>query len=191
GRGEEGEGGKRKGRFSDPKDPAATEAFQQYEAATAAHIKSLGFTWAKHVYAANMEKPFAEHNLEWTIEAALEFIEANKDKPFYLHFCTTLLHGPDGSWEQSMKHPRITGEGLVEREYDAEMPARASVRERVEKAGKSGQPLGYTWLDDGVGAVMKKLEELGLTEKTVFVYLPDHGSQFKASLFNKDGRRCP
>lgn len=180
----------RKKRFTDPRDPAATEAFRKLEAETAAYVRSMGFTWARHVYPGNIEKPFAEHNLEWTVEAALEFIEQNKDRPFYLHFCTTLLHGPDGSWERSMGFPQVSGEGWLERELRAEMPPRETVRERVRQAGKD-HPLGYTWLDDGVGAIMKKLKDQGLEENTVFVYMPDHGSANKASLFGPDGARIP
>ena len=49
-----------------------------------------------------MVKGYSEHNLEWTVEAALDFLEENKEKPFYLHVTTTLLHGPDQSWEASL-----------------------------------------------------------------------------------------
>ena len=66
-------------------------------------VKSHGFDWAKNIYLGNMQFPFHSHNLEWTIEPALEFIEesANKDKPFFLQMCPTLLHGPDKEWDKS------------------------------------------------------------------------------------------
>ena len=32
-----------------------------------------------------------------TLAAALEFIESNRERPFYLHYATTLLHGPAGN----------------------------------------------------------------------------------------------
>ena len=58
-----------------------------------------------------MEAPYNHHNPEWTIEAAMEFLEENKERPFYLHFCTTLLHGGAGSWRKSMDFPLVSGEG--------------------------------------------------------------------------------
>ena len=78
------------------------------------YLKTLGFSWAKNVYAENMPSPYSVHNPEWTTAAALEFIENNKDGPFYLHLCSTLLHGPDKSWRRSMDNPLVSGEGEIE-----------------------------------------------------------------------------
>lgn len=82
--------------------PAAQAAFEYNELQYRKMLTDRGFDWAKNIYFGNLEKPYAEHNLEWTIDAALEFIEesAAGSKPFYLQFCTTLVHGPDGSWSR-------------------------------------------------------------------------------------------
>jgi len=176
-----------------PGDPQATALFQQEEQAFRNYIVNKGFSWAKNIYEGNLEDPFKAHNLEWTIEAALEFIDAAGDSPFYLHFNTTLLHGPNGEWEESMKFPEMTGEGIVNRELNANMPARNTVIERIQANGYNldDNPAGITWLDDGVGAVLKKLDDLGIAENTIFVFLPDHGSANKASLFYKHGTNIP
>ena len=81
----------------DAKPGAETSAqFKHNEHWMREYLKTLGFSWAKNVYAENMHAPYSEHNAEWTTVAALEFIEENKDGPFYLHLCSTLLHGPIG-----------------------------------------------------------------------------------------------
>ena len=48
------------------------------------YLQTLGFSWAKNVYPENVRPPYSMHNPEWTTVAALEFIEENKDGPFYL-----------------------------------------------------------------------------------------------------------
>ena len=97
-----------------PKDarpgPETSARFKHNERWMRRYLETLGFSWAKNVYPENSHKPYSEHNPEWTTVAALEFIEENKDNPFYLHLCSTLLHGPDKSWRNSMDHPLITGE---------------------------------------------------------------------------------
>ncbi len=176
-----------------PNDPVATELFQKEEKAFREYITNKGFSWAKNIYEGNLEDPFDEHNLEWSIEAALEFIDSAGGKPFYLHLNTTLLHGPDGSWEQSLAFPKYTGAGLIDHELLAGMPPRSTINERITANGfnLNDNPSGITWMDDGVGAIMRKLDSLGIRENTLFVFLPDHGSANKASLFNKDGTNIP
>ncbi len=176
-----------------PDNPLATELFQKEEKAFREYIMNKGFSWAKNIYPGNLEHPFAEHNLEWSIEAALEFIDSAGDKPFYLHLNTTLLHGPDASWERSLAYPNYTGEGLIDRELQAGMPLRTTINERITANGYNlnDNPSGITWMDDGIRAIMSKLDSLGISENTIFVFLPDHGSFNKASLFNKHGTNIP
>ncbi|MFQ5808539.1 MAG: sulfatase, partial [Armatimonadota bacterium] len=147
-------------------------------------------SWAKHIYWGNLRSPMNAHNPEWTVEAALEFIEENKDRPFYLHYCTTLLHGGSNQWLRSLERPRVSGEGMLEKP-PAVMPERATVLDRIRERGLDEQAAGYTWLDDSVGAVLRKLDELGIAENTLFVFITDHGSDFKASLYDRDGTSIP
>ncbi len=78
--------------------PNTAAQFQHNERWMRRYLETLGFSWAKNVYPENVRSPYSMHNPEWTTVAALEFIEENKDGPFYLHLCSTLLHGPDQSW---------------------------------------------------------------------------------------------
>jgi len=172
--------------------PKATAIFAHNELVMRRYITNLGFSWAKHVYTGNLNAPYGHHNPEWTIEAALEFIEENKAQPFYLHLCTTLLHGPDGSWRKSMDHPLDSGEGEL-KSLPKVMTPREELLKSITAAGyeNSSANAGHAWIDDALGAVLRKVKELGLDENTLVLFAPDHGSGSKSSLFNQDGVCIP
>jgi len=116
--------------------PEATALFRRNERTMQRYIESLGFSLAKHIYPENMQPPYAQHNPEWTIQAALEFIEANHDRPFYLHCCPTLLHGGEQSWRRSMDHPLISGEGQLDALPEVMTP-RGELLKTVEQNGST------------------------------------------------------
>jgi arylsulfatase A-like enzyme len=173
-----------------------TEIFRHNELQFRKMLTDRGFDWAKNIYMGNMDKPYSEHNLEWTIDAALEFIEDSSkgDKPFYLHFCTTLVHGPDASWSRSMEHPLISGEGKMKKPIQPEgMLSREAILKELEKRGldKDKGHAGYSWVDAGVGAIMTKLKKLGIDKDTLVIFTADHGSNQKGSLYDVDGTCVP
>ena len=177
----------------DAKAGAKTSAqFAHNERWMRRYLRALGFSWAKNVYPENIHQPYSMHNAEWTTVAALEFIEANKEGPFYLHLCSTLLHGPDKSWRRSMDHPLITGVGETER-----LPAVMTPREELLKtiAEKGFDPdshvAGEAWIDDSVGAILRKLKELGIDDNTLVIFAPDHGREGKASVFSHGSCQVP
>jgi len=153
-------------------------------------IQDRGFTWAKHIYWQNIKAPFGMHNPEWTVEAAVQFLETNRDRPFYLHYSTTLLHGPNGSWRRSLDHPEVTGAGRISRKLNA-MPARETVMKRIRAAGLTDNEAGYLWMDDSLGVLLDKLDQLKLRENTVVLFVADHGSQNKGSLLKHRGTEIP
>ena len=153
-------------------------------------VKDFGFTWAKNIYWDNTKAPFQSHNPEWTAAAAVDFIEQHKEGPFYLHYCTTLLHGPNGSWHKSLDKPRVTGEGIIKEDLNV-LPPRSSVMKRIEAAGLTSDQAGYLWMDDSLGLILDKLDELKLTENTVVLFIADHGSGHKGSLYKAKGTEVP
>jgi len=179
-----------------PKDAPAnaetTAAFRHNERWYRQFLKKKGFSWTKHIYWGNLRGPFNHHNPEWTVEAALEFIDRSKDHPFYLHYCTTLTHGPDKSWSNSMEHPRVSGEGMLD-EIPNVMTDRKDLLEQLAGNGLDPEQghAGYAQVDDSVGAILKKLDELGLADNTLIVFTSDHGSNMKGSLYNIDGICVP
>lgn len=164
--------------------------FRENEKVYRKMVMERGFTWAKNIYWGNTKSPWAGHNPEWTISAALDFVEEHKDGPFYLHYCTTLLHGPNGSWHKSLGLPLVTGEGMIEKPLNV-MPPRKTVMERIKKAGLTENEAGYLWNDDSVGMLLDKLDELGIADNTIFLFIADHGSDLKGSVYRHRGSEVP
>lgn len=170
----------------------STELFRHNERVMRRYIENLGFSWAKNIYPENMQRPYHQHNPEWTISAALEFIEQSRSEPFYLHICTTLLHGGEGSWRKSMDFPLISGEGQL-KELPKVMTPRSKLLATLKENGldPASPTAGEAWIDDAVGAVMNKLQALGLDKNTLVVFAPDHGRNAKSSLFSRSGTGVP
>ena len=153
-------------------------------------VQKNGFTWAKNIYWGNLKQPFKGHNPDWTAQAALEFIEEHKDQPFYLHCCSTLLHGPNKEWFKSMMEKELaSGEGFLKKPLN--LIDRKSVLERIQKAGLSEAEVGYLWMDDSLGLILDKLDELGIADNTIVVFVSDHGSERKGSLIKTRGTEIP
>ena len=179
-----------------PKDvspgPETSAQFKHNERWMCRYLKTLGFSWAKNVYPENIHQPYSSHNPEWTTVAALEFIEENKDGPFYLHLCSTLLHGPDKSWRKSMDHPLITGEGEVESLPEVMTPRKELLKTITEKGfDPDSHVAGEAWIDDSLGAILRKLKELGIDDNTLVIFAPDHGRDGKASVFSHASCQVP
>jgi arylsulfatase A-like enzyme len=185
GEGHDGDVGKKEP-YSEALNKAAYKSEKQYRE----RIKQRGFTWAKNIYWGNMANAFKGHNPEWTISAALEFIDGHKDKPFYLHYCTTLLHGPNKSWFNSLDLPLVTGEGMIKEPLDV-MPSRQSVKDRIEKAGLTPDEAGYLWMDDSLGMILDRLDKHGIADNTIIVFTADHGSRRKGSLYAAGSTSVP
>jgi arylsulfatase A-like enzyme len=89
------------------------------------------------------------------IEAA-RFIEENRDRPFFLNLWQYGVHGPWGHKEE------------YTRRY----------AERTDPRGEQGNPIMASMLksvDESLGTIVAKLDELGLTERTLFIFMSDNG----------------
>ena len=162
----------------DMKDPAIGRILTENQKRLCDYIKSCGFDYAASVYRGNLKdhqlNALSVHNQEWVTKGALDFIEQNKSRPFFLHLCTTLQHSP--SPNQSIKgDARYTPAGLLPAPLQVQAP-RATIPGRLRKAGIADALGNATWLDDGVAALVGKLEKLGLAENTAIVFLSDNGT---------------
>ncbi|MFO1063948.1 MAG: sulfatase-like hydrolase/transferase [Pirellulales bacterium] len=87
---------------------------------------------------------------EYAITAAAEkFIEANKERPFFCYLPHNNPHIPLAAKPE-----------LVEKNKSSFHPTYAAMIETI---------------DDAVGRLMRKIDELGLTERTIFIFTADNG----------------
>lgn len=165
----------------DPQDPEVARKLREDYQAMQAEIQSVGFDYADGIAWGNTDnrplKRLQYHNLEWHTHHALQFLDQCKDsdKPFFLNMATTTIHGPHHV-ESLETDGREVEWGLLDQAPDVQ-PLRRSVFERLEKAGidATHRAAGALWTDDAFGAVMQRVEELGLADNTIFIFSTDHG----------------
>jgi arylsulfatase A-like enzyme len=182
-------------RQADPRDPEVERILKQDQQRFARELKQHGFDYAAHLHRGNLGSgrsiplPLCQHAPEWTAQAALSFMEQNKDRPFYLYYATTLLHGPDPL--TSLKSdPRISEAGYLQ-EAPSVQPTRASVLKRVKEAGIPERLAPATWHDDNIGTLLNKLDELGIADDTLVIYFNDHGVEGGKGTLYEGGIRTP
>ena len=92
---------------------------------------------------------------------AEKFIETNREKPFFLYFAHYAVHTPVQAKQELIEKyrrkdkPEANGDGPIH-----ENPSYAGMIESV---------------DDSVGRVMKKLDDLKIADRTVIVFTSDNG----------------
>ncbi|MGM9739270.1 MAG: sulfatase [Candidatus Cryptobacteroides sp.] len=129
-------------------------------------------------------------NLEWVVEGAFDFMEQNRENPFFLYVALPVPHG-QYSYEYcdvSKLEPLATSAGLLEKLPDV-MPSRASIYERLDSLGIARENAMATYKDDAVGAILSKLDELGIGDNTIVFFVGDNPSRGKWSVY--EGAREP
>ncbi len=182
---------------ADPRDPEVNEKMRYNHEQWCEILKPYGFDFVDGVYPANLRELYNDaldvHNLEWTVDKVFDFMEESKDEPFFLYFATTLHHGP-APWINKYSldaDPRMTGEGFVAEGFDV-MPSRDDVLRRNREAGFEDDKAFALWLDDGMGAILDKLKELGIEKNTLVIFASDHGSwRYGKTTLHDNGMRVP
>ncbi|HUR59527.1 MAG TPA: sulfatase, partial [Opitutaceae bacterium] len=106
------------------------------------------------------------HGVEVITQHALQFLEKNRDRPFFLELTHNSIHAPIMAPKTLVeKHRRRAGSDRPENN-----PIIAAMMEV---------------LDDGIGRVVAKLDELGLRENTLVIFYSDNGGLLK------DGAQTP
>ncbi len=176
----------------DPDDPDVDAEIRRRQANAQEVVRRCaGFEYADCVQwgnlgAANDPRLFA-HNPMWMTDGALEFLNlaAEDGRPFYLHLANSVPHSPNCLESLGQDH-RYTWGGKLD-EPPSSHPPDETVTVRMRRAGLqtegpiAGVNAGIVMLDDQVGAVLRKLDKLGLAEDTVIIYTADHGVPGKGS----------
>ncbi|MFV1883247.1 MAG: sulfatase [Balneola sp.] len=163
-----------------------------YSAMKGAVKQSSGFQYVESLYANNLHAlglpaELQQHNMDWVTKGALEFIDQNKETPFFLYVATTIPHGPEPL--NSIKAgSKITPAGYLDDEITVQ-PSRDELLKRVTDAGLPENAAVFTWIDDGITAIMKSLEEKGLLKNTIIIFASDHSGEFsgRAKMTNYEG----
>ena len=124
-------------------------------------------------------------------EKALEFLETNKDRPYFLYYPNIIPHAELFAPEEYME--KFRGKFLPEKTYEGydEGP-------RYRDGPYGSQPEAHaafaamvTLLDDQVGEVIDKICQLGLSEHTLVIFTSDNGPHLEGGAdpdyFNSNG----
>ncbi len=94
---------------------------------------------------------------------ALAFVEENRSRPFFLLLSHFAVHAPWGHKE------------AITRRF----------RDKSDPRGQQGNPVMASMifsLDQGLGRLLDKLEELDLAERTIFVFTSDNGGNVRSQV---------
>ncbi|MGE9294744.1 MAG: sulfatase family protein [Puniceicoccales bacterium] len=182
----------------DPYSPESANALRKNQEMILEEMRRIGWDDPRAVTWGNLDfqtpHNIETHNLEWTTAAALSFLEDHKDdeKPFCLYYGLHTIHGPKHGENLAELDPHITAGGPINQLPDADMPSRASVLQRLRDHGLDPyhRNVGALWMDDAFGAIMRRLDKLGLRDNTLVIFKADHGKYSKATVYDA-GARVP
>jgi arylsulfatase A-like enzyme len=100
-----------------------------------------------------------EHVEDLMAAQAIQFIRAHKDQPFFLNYWAFSVHAPIDGKKELIEKYRLKA---------AKLPADSPQRHPIYAAMVQS-------LDQNVGRLMRALDELKLTERTIIVFLSDNG----------------
>lgn len=175
----------RLGLSADIDDPEVQAAMKQNRLASETALHGAGFEFVDRVYQNNPDgngsKTLAVHNQDWITEGALNFLDESDGRPFFLYFATTAPHDPleaNRSWNADH---RVTPYGVLERAPEVQ-PDSASIARRARENNVQGRET-LIWIDDAIGALLKKLETRGEIDNTIIFFFNDHGQSAKGSVY--------
>lgn len=176
----------------DPRDPKVSDILAEVHDQQVKDIKRFGFDYAAGITdnpEAWQSRALNYHNPEWVTSAALDFIDQNNEDPFFLYINQTLHHIPHPQESLFNGDPRMTHEGYLDRVPDC-MPSREEIVAMVKDAGYPEHTAYCTWLDEALGAVLRKLGEHGISDDTMIFYISDNNVPAKATVY-EGGVRIP
>lgn len=131
-------------------DPGPPSYFSPYG------VYADGRPAGQHKVGTITDGPEGEHITDRLTDEAIKFIEAHRDEPFYLNLWQYSVHGP---WQHK-------------EEYTARFAKKTDPR------GQQRNPVMASMLknvDESLGRVLDKLDELELTDNTLFIFYSDNG----------------
>ena len=163
-------------------DPAVIAQLEANQDLLVSELKTkFEYDFAASIYSGNADAPrlpleLQVHNMDWIFKGGVDFLDSAKQsgKPFYLHLATTITHSPFEDGTAHLSNPLNTPIGYLDDTIDL-LPSRETILPRVLAAGKDSSQADVTWMDDGIEALLNKLEELELLDNTIIFYFNDNG----------------
>ena len=115
--------------------------------------------------------PEGEYLPDRLTDETIRFIETNRERPFFAYLAFYTVHTPIQACKRHLgkfeeKAAKLQGEGGVEAEHDAWT--------RLRQDNPAYASMVYA-MDENVGRLLEKLDELKLADKTVVIFTSDNG----------------
>ena len=155
------------------------DEFYGFNCQRLAHNYFPGHLWdndQKIILEGNTGDKFEQYAPELIHRRAIQFIEKNKDKPFFLYYPNTIPHAELLLPEKNLAEFR--GKFLPENNYKGAEPGDPGFREGpygTQPESHAAFAAMVTLLDKQVGEVLAKLKELGLDKNTIVMFSSDNG----------------
>jgi len=155
------------------------DEFYGYNCQRMAHNYYPSHLWdnqKKVVLEGNRGDKFEEYAPELIHQRALQFIEKNMDKPFFVFYPTTIPHAELLLPQKNLKE--FQGKLLPEKSFKGAKPGDEGFRDGAygtQAESHAAFAAMVTLLDKQVGEVLDKLKELGLEDRTIVIFSSDNG----------------
>lgn len=154
------------------------DEFYGYNSQTLAHNYYPYYLWnnqTKIILDKNKEKLTGTYAPKLIHEQALKFIEKNKDTTFFMFYPSVIPHAELIAPEKYMA--KFRGKFLPEKKYKG---TDKGIRYKKGGYGSQNEPHAafaamISILDEQVGEIQAKLEELGIAENTIIIFTSDNG----------------
>ena len=177
---------------TDPTDKDAIAVLKKDQEIIRESLRKCGFDYSGALYQDNPSylgpEKLRVQNLDWITDKALDFLDKTKDEPVFLYYATTVPHGPSNASQSWNGDRRVTAEGILDTPPTC-LPAKETIKKRLIEAGlatedKVPDDVGNVlWIDDALGAIIKKLEDQGKLDNTIIFFFTDHGMIAKGSVY--------
>ena len=131
-------------------DPGPPSYFSPYS------VHKDGVPNGKHRVGNITDGPDGEHIADRLTNEAIKFIKTHKDEPFYLNLWHYSVHGP---WQHKEDYT-------------------AKYAKKNDPSGRQNNPVMGSMLqcvDESLGRIQRTLDDLRLTDNTVFIFFSDNG----------------
>ncbi|QEG00436.1 Arylsulfatase [Stieleria maiorica] len=119
-------------------------------------VHRTGNPSGKHHVGTITDGPDGEYITNRLTDEAIRFVEAHRNEPFFLNFWHYAVHGPWGHKEAYTKQ----------------------FAEKTDPLGRQNNPIMASMLqsvDESLGRMLDKFDQLGLTDNTLFIFYSDNG----------------